>query len=120
MILLGELFGWIVFVSILLLMFSFVLLRRKERCVIIKQVLLFFSRYHKQIGILVLLVMFLHGKLMGQRPDVLAILCLLFTILLFISNVLHKTNRSLFIFIHKILAIILFVLMILHILFALF
>lgn len=75
-------------------------------------------RYHKVIGILIIFIVFIHGKTSGKRPDAIALLSLLLLILLPLSYLLKKKLPNGWIIIHRILTIILLLLIVIHIILA--
>lgn len=77
------------------------------------------KKLHKPLGVLVILIMFIHGKLSGQRPGIEAILILLLSILLLVSYCLRKKFPKGWMLLHRSLTALLLIVIIIHILLAL-
>lgn len=120
MIYISKILGWILLFVILALACSYSMLKKNNNNFKGRSVCLFFIKHHKLIGILSILFMFLHGKFAMQRPDLFALLSLLFTLFLLLSYVLFKKNRKIFKNVHLFLTYSLIIVMILHIIYALF
>lgn len=75
----------------------------------------FIKKYHKILSLLLFIIILLHGKLAMQRPNIEAILCFCFLILIFITYPLRPKLKKHWLIMHKVLSILLILTTIWHI-----
>ena len=119
MIYISKILGWGLFFIILTLACAYTVLKKQKKNFIGKKYFVFFVKHHKLVGVLSIIFMILHGKFAMQRPDIFAILCLVFAVFLLLSHAILKNNKKLFRIVHLFLTFILLSVMILHIIYAL-
>lgn len=79
----------------------------------------YLKNIHKPLGVIVIFIMFIHGKLSGQRPGIEAILILLLSILLLLSYCLRKKFPKGWMIIHRSLTLLLLITIFIHVFLAL-
>lgn len=84
----------------------------------IRKLKYYLKKIHRPLGVFVIFIMFIHGKLSGQRPGIEAILILLLSILLLVSYCLRRKFPKGWMILHRILTGFLLIAIFIHILLA--